>query len=460
MDADEFARMMDAVGHFEAEPVVAIGVSGGADSLSLAILVHEWASSRGGRAVAMTVDHGLRAESATEAAWVSAQMQQLGIDHHVLVWDGEKPKAAIQEKARNARRRLLLDWCRDNGVLHLALGHHANDQVETHLMRLSRGSSASGLAGMSLVREHAGARVIRPLLSAPKHRLEATLMARGRDWVSDPSNDMEQFERVRIRRAAIELERTGDGLPALVSAIRDFGDVRRDLEQLGAEALASSVALYPAGYAYLNPGTLMRYGETATRYALSRLLMAIGGRRYPLAREKLARAHDFLKGSGSGDRLTLGGCLLSRSRGELLVTREVRNLPVMQAIQPGQSIYWDNRFTLSHQQSTSDTLHLGALGHRGWDRLVQDNPALRHHPVPLAARYTLPTLFHNDEIIAVSHLTKYGAGDHPQGVGFEKAAFVPCEPVLGGMFSVALAGFCTISGGDKTVPAADERIDA
>lgn len=463
VSADEFSRMMDAVGYFETSPAVAVGVSGGADSLSLAILTQEWATARGGKVIALTVDHGLRTDSSKEATWVSDQMRKSDIEHHTLIWGGEKPEAGIQEKARIARRDLMLNWCRDNGVLHLALGHHVDDQVETHLMRLSRGSTAVGLAAMALVRECAAARIVRPMLSVTKSRLEATLKSREQDWVRDPSNEMEHFERVRVRRASCALQEISGGLTALVNGIHDYGEVRRDLEHLGARALAASVALYPAGYAELKPHSLEQFGETPARYALSRLLMAVGGRRYPMAREKLARGHDFLNGCQSGDKLTLGGCLLTRNRNEILVTREDRNLPGHQPVLPGSSVHWDNRFRLSftrHDANKGQGVAFGALGHRGWEQFVQMKPELRDHSVPLSARYALPTLFHNDEIIAVSHLTKHHAADHLHDIGFEKAAFMPCEPVLGGMFSVALTGLCTISGEHKHVPAADERIDA
>lgn len=458
----EFSHIMDAFGVFESGPVIAVGVSGGADSLALSLLMHQWACLRGGHVVGLIVDHGLRPNSDSEASWVADQLGRFGINHHVLSWHGDKPVAAVQEKARMARQRLMLDWCRKRGVLHLALGHHANDQVETHLMRLARGGNATGLAAMSLVREHSAARIIRPLLMVGKSRLEATLAEMGEEWVCDPSNENEQFERTRVRNAVRELCAEGGDVSHLADSIREYGNLRRDLEQQGALALASCAALYPAGYARLNARTLQDQGSATGQYALSRLIMAVGGRRYPVNREKLLRAYNELTQQNPARRLTLGGCVLEATDNGYLISREVRNLPVPLCPDTQGSVYWDNRFLLvpGGRTKSGARSHIRALGRRGWDRLVQKLPELRGHSVPLSARYALPALTHNDEIIAVSHLTGHYPTDHPWRAGFEKAMFLPCEPVLGGTFSVALTDFCTISEGHITVPATDERIDA
>ncbi len=468
----EFDRMMNNIGFFENSPLIAVGVSGGADSLALLVLVDEWARMRGGRAIGLTVDHGLRSGSGTEALWVANEAQNRGIEHHILTWQDRKPVTGIQEKARNARRQLLLDWCRDNGVLHLCLGHHVNDQVETHLMRMARGSGFVGQAGMSQIREYAHARIIRPLLSVEKDRLEATLLSMehgiGQSWLDDPSNDREQFERVRVRRAVCELAMTGGGLSALADSIREQGVIRRELEELGAQALASSAALYPAGYARLDVRALNNHGDVVAAYALSRLIKSIGGLRYPVAREKLERTWRLLLQRGAKGRLTVGGCLFSRTGNGVLVTREERNLPPRQPVTVDQHMYWDNRFMVSlgiYDEEEIKTgggpgFEIGGLRRRGWDRLVRTMPELRRHSVPLSARYALPALFHDGEIIAVSHLTNRLKGIHPHGCGFEKAAFSPPEPVFGGMFSVALADFCTISDTQNATVVTDERNDA
>src|SRR5512144_2076204 len=118
---------MEEFAPFESSPHLAVAVSGGADSMALGLLAHDWAVARGGRVTALTVDHGLRPASAKEAAQVGSWMSACGIEHHILCWPGAKPASAVQNAARVARYRLLRQWCRQAGVLHLVLGHHADD---------------------------------------------------------------------------------------------------------------------------------------------------------------------------------------------------------------------------------------------------------------------------------------------------------------------------------------------
>ncbi|MDP1966000.1 MAG: tRNA lysidine(34) synthetase TilS, partial [Reyranella sp.] len=148
VDVGAFARAMAPFEPFEKKPVVAVAVSGGRDSLALALLAHDWARVRGGAIVALIVDHGLRSGSDGEAASTRDLLAGLGIEAGVLCWSGAKPQSGLQEAARTARYRLLSDECRRRGILHLLLAHHADDQEETVTMRAARGSGLDGLAGM------------------------------------------------------------------------------------------------------------------------------------------------------------------------------------------------------------------------------------------------------------------------------------------------------------------------
>src|SRR5579872_5416214 len=127
---------------------LAIAVSGGPDSLALALLAHQWATSHGGKAIALTVDHRLREGSTAEAQQVHTWLTTIGLEHHILTWVGEKPQVAIQATAREARYRLLQTWCQERGIQALLTAHHAQDQLETFLIRLSKGSGLKGLAGI------------------------------------------------------------------------------------------------------------------------------------------------------------------------------------------------------------------------------------------------------------------------------------------------------------------------
>ena len=197
---EELEGALDRIGGFEARPVVAVAVSGGPDSMALTLLADRWARGRGGRIVGLTVDHGLRPESAEEARTVAGWLAARGIAQATLCWQGAKPMSGIQAAAREARYRLLAGWCREQGVLHLVTAHQREDQAETHLIRLRAHSGGDGLAAMSAVRALPGCRLIRPLLAVPKARLLALLAAERQPFLSDPSNLSPVFERGRLRR--------------------------------------------------------------------------------------------------------------------------------------------------------------------------------------------------------------------------------------------------------------------
>ena len=170
--------------------------------------------------IVLTVDHGLRRESAEEAAWVGHEAARLGFEHATLVWAGPKPASGLQAAARAARYSLMSNFldreARDGRVpvkRSIVTAHHADDQAETFLMRLARGSGLDGLSGMRptevIAADDRSYTILRPLLEVPKARLVATLEARGLTWREDPSNAVQDFERVRVREALELIERPG-----------------------------------------------------------------------------------------------------------------------------------------------------------------------------------------------------------------------------------------------------------
>ena len=194
-----FAQDLDQLIGREAR--VGIAVSGGPDSMALLLLA---SAARPGLVEAATVDHALRSESRAEAEMVARVCEQLGVPHAILTveWD-DPPATAIQERARDARYGLLGQWLRHRGLDALATAHHADDQAETLLMRLNRGSGVRGLAGMRPLAVIPGTnlRLVRPLLGWRRSELLGICAAARLKPVTDPSNRDEQFERIRIRRA-------------------------------------------------------------------------------------------------------------------------------------------------------------------------------------------------------------------------------------------------------------------
>ncbi|HEY8434100.1 MAG TPA: tRNA lysidine(34) synthetase TilS [Sphingomicrobium sp.] len=201
---ERFRRDLDAL--VPPDTPIGVAVSGGPDSLALLLLA---AQARPARVEAATIDHALRPESRAEAEMVAALCERLGVPHAILTanWE-EKPSTAIQERARAIRYKLLGEWARNRRLGALATAHHLDDQAETLLMRLTRGAGVRGLAGMRRVARPGpqALAIVRPLLGWRHSELEDVCASAGVEAVADPSNEDEQFERVRIRKALASAE--------------------------------------------------------------------------------------------------------------------------------------------------------------------------------------------------------------------------------------------------------------
>ena len=441
LSASEFSRLMARAAPFEPSPRIAVGVSGGADSLALMLLVDGWARRRGGAAVALTVDHRLRRGSGPEAREVGRILARHGIRHHVLTRHGPAPGSNIQAAARAARYALLGDWCRGRGVLHLALAHHLEDQAETLLLRLGRGSGADGLACMPVVAERHDVRLIRPCIAVPRARLRAVLRTRRVAWIEDPSNRDASFARVRVRAALPALAVQGLHAERLAMTAGNMGRARAALEQHTAGLLARAATVHPTGYCLLDAAALAMAPRDVSLRALSRVLMCIGGNVYPPRLNRLERLHDRLTGGGLGGG-TLAGCRIAPAAAGLLITRERRAAAERLAVGPGMDVVWDRRFRirLGGRRGTGRTPYtIAALGAEGWSRLVREHPDpvdLDACGVPPTARLTLPALRDRRGIIAVPHLGYRRPGRGSSALTIKIAEFSPPQPMMGAVFEV------------------------
>ncbi|MGD1038759.1 MAG: tRNA lysidine(34) synthetase TilS [Roseiarcus sp.] len=204
-----------------------LAVSGGPDSTALLLMAAFWSRRRGGRPrlEAATVDHGLRKESAEEARAVAELCRRLGVPHRILVWRGAKPKSRIQERAREARYALLGECARAIGADFLVTAHHLDDQAETVLFRLLRGSGIGGLSAMAARVDRDGVTIARPLLGLAKRELVAACQTQGVAFARDPSNDDPRYARTRLRALGRALAAEGLDAAALARLARRAAQV-------------------------------------------------------------------------------------------------------------------------------------------------------------------------------------------------------------------------------------------
>lgn len=443
LDAAGFARLMAPLGPFEPAPRIAVAVSGGADGLALALLAADWAAARGGEAVAVTVDHGLRPEAAAEARQVRRWLAARGMSHSILPWRGPRPATDVQAAARAARYRLMGDWCARRGILHLLLAHHRDDQAETMLLRLARGSGLDGLAAMAPAAElpastgapPPGIRLLRPLLAVPKAALEAVLRQAGQDWIEDPSNRSEAFARARLRGLLPLLAAEGLTVERLAATAGHLARARAALDDAVAALAAEAVSVHPAGYAVLRLDAYRLAPEETALRCLSRCLATIGGADYPPRFDRLERLHGELTapvGGGRARARTLGGCRIELGGDHARICRELAGIVEETPVGPARTVWWDRRFLLRF--AGTGRARVAALGQDGWRRLLAEAPTLRRTALPAAVRPSLPALRDEAGLLEVPHLGWRRPG--ARGIRVRAVEFAPARAVAPACFMV------------------------
>ncbi len=397
LTSGQIAALMAACGPFEPQPHVAVGVSGGADSMALMLLLAGWVRQLGGRLTALTVDHGLRPGAAEEARTVATWAASAEIDHRILLWTGSKPKAAIQAAARQARYDLMAAWCRENEVLHLATGHQQDDQRETVAMRRARGGRDQfGSAGISLVGTRQGVRLLRPLLPVPGAALRAFLLSRRQDWLEDPSNLQEKFERIRWRSGL-------EGPLPTTDEVLAWGKSRAAAELAVADLLAKSVTFHAAGFALIDLAAWASSNPDNVMQALGQVVATVAGRDYLPARAQLNRAAQALMSGKCG--LSLGGSLISVWRGQGLICREAAAVTDRMTITGPTQCFWDRRFLVT-ALGEGPAFRIEVLGEDGVAEVGQSGHfRAKIVDIPAAARPSLPALRDaTGRLSAVPHL--------------------------------------------------------
>jgi tRNA(Ile)-lysidine synthase len=377
----------------------AVAVSGGPDSLALALLAHSWAQAQGVCLTALTVDHGLRQNSAAEAQQVAAWLAARRIPHQILRWDGPKPTANLQALARKARYDLLTGWCNAHRVPVLLVGHHADDQIETFLLRLGRGSGLKGLAGMRAAEAWNGVPLLRPLLGISRAALRETLIAAGQPWLEDPSNHDPRFSRSPVRELAVRLPAAGIPPQRVLLGLRNLQRASAAIDAIVTERLQHHCTVRPTGDAVLAPTALHGPDELALR-TLATLLQHVGGAGQTgrlVALEALLQA---LR-QPAPLRRTLQGCLVRRESAGDAVQFCREPAAVTARISAADGGMWDNRFRITLAAAATN-LQIAALGADGWRQVrATRNFSCR---VPDPVRLTLPALWRGDTLLAVSLL--------------------------------------------------------
>jgi tRNA(Ile)-lysidine synthase len=321
---EEFSDLMLSVPNAVGIKKMAIAVSGGGDSMALSVLLKEWCDGQEIDLYALTVDHALRTNSVTEAKAVQETLQKKGINHKILTWEHDgKINSSIQEAARKNRYDLLLGECRVLGIHHLALAHNVEDQAETFLHRLAKGSGVAGLSAMALVRQLGDISLIRPVLGISHDRLLSTCRAQNIKWVEDPSNADTKYARVRLRKARDVLAQEGLTVDRIYRMTKKYARTREYLEQQTKKAQQNCVISAEQKKMTLDRKKWMSFHPEISLLILNNILMDISGQNYPPRSRATEALYDKLCQQGFSGA-TLHGCYLSVLGDDILIMLENR----------------------------------------------------------------------------------------------------------------------------------------
>lgn len=404
---------------------IGLAVSGGGDSMAMLTLAHNWTRAWGVKLWVVTVDHGLRPESASEAAMVARECATLGWPHATLRWHWDGT-GNLQDAGRRARLDLIGRW--RGGLRHVLMAHTRDDVAETFLMRLKRGSGVEGLSAMrarrnipdphigakealpkadisgemppplplSLPADHSGGfEIIRPCLTMRRSELRHYLTVLKTPWAEDPSNEDQKYDRVRMRRLLEDLQEVGLGVDRLSQtadrlrraqdALRQrAAQVWRDVGREGRTGFAPTGDILFArdGFAQIERDTQLRL--------LAGALQFVATAPYRPREEPLEAVLDRVLAGGAA---TLHGCEIRAERDDLRVYREEKPLTSLKTT-VGDARLWDQRWAIA--LSDAPGVQIGCLGDEGWRQLEKSTDKL----APYHAARSLPALWDGAHLYA------------------------------------------------------------
>jgi tRNA(Ile)-lysidine synthase len=372
---------------------VAVGVSGGADSLALTWLLHQWAGAQGVNLYALTVDHAIRAESSQEAQQVASWMKGWGVPHQVLVWQHDTLQTGIMAQARQARYALMQKACQALGVRHLFVAHHRQDQEETQLIRLLGHSHLEGMGGMMACSSWDQLMLMRPLLGWNKQECRQLLQDIKQSWIEDPSNTNLNYQRIRLRWMQDQKKLPDlpfEGLHRLGAALKSW--VATTLSQIQCPQVR--------GYGCLDAVPLLEIPAWLREYVVCGLLKRLNPQGFPPRQSSLQGWQDWFERC-SNKAHTLGGYIWRQQKNTLLYCREYGRIPFsnpLGTLSEATSFLYDGRHSFALPAGQYGTAVIGPLGPMGWQQLVQQQPDLKGLDVARPVIYGWPALWKNGRV--------------------------------------------------------------
>ena len=392
--------LLDALTPFGTDAHLALAVSGGGDSMGLLALAAQLQNTdTAPRFSVLTINHGLRAQAAEEAAQVAAMCKKLGLPHAILAADERLGATDIQQQARNLRYRLMAQWCADNQAQGVVLAHHRDDQAETILMRLARGSGISGLGGMAakqvLHTAQGSLLLLRPFLASAGVDLQDCAHQAGLPVIDDPSNRDSQYERVRWRQILPLLEAEGLGAERLAAMADEMRMVQAALDNKLANWLDRHADWHDYGVLSVPRNDFDALPVPHKQRFIGRFAQYFGQHAHPLKQKKTDRLLRHIDDTAHGASV-LGGMHVRWRKAKLFLGREAAACPTALMV-PHTDVVYDRRFKLTASEN-AENQRLAALGSTGVASM-RARGVVFDDTVPTAYFAALPGIFDGDNLL-------------------------------------------------------------
>lgn len=379
---------------------VALAVSGGADSTALAFLLNKFKNKYNYNITSFTLDHQLRKESAKETKFVKKTMNGLNIKHHSLVWSAEKPKTRIQETARIARYDILAKACRIHNCKYVFLGHHADDQVETFIIRLSAKSGLDGLGCMQetskILTSSGNIELIRPLLNYKKDNLIKICISNQLKWIEDPTNLDMKYLRSKARKLIVHESMYRD----FSNSIKLFSSLSKNLNFYIHNFMKNDIQFSNLGICNFNIDKFKELPNIFQIKVLSYLIKIIGGKKYPRKTKILNNLLENIK-SKKTRNTTVGGAYIKIEEDKIVLYRQLDN-SIKNIDLKNDITVWDRRFIVTNK-TKKPNITIGPLGEKGYLLMIKLNK-VKKPSINFNAIKTIPAIRVLEQIVSIPHL--------------------------------------------------------
>ena len=299
-----------------------IAISGGPDSLSLAFLAKCYSLKNSVKFSYALVDHKLRKGSSFEAKKVVQMLKKIGINCKILVWKGKKPNSNIQKIARHNRYNLLTKEGNRLNIKTILLGHQMNDLHENFFLRMARGSGLKGLTSLGKDSEFSNIKLLRPLIGIPKKELEKLALRVFKNFIKDPSNENDDFTRVRIRKVIEVFQKKGLQTKKIDLKIKNLKSANNALDFYAQKNISENTIFIKKSHSYYLNDKFFHNPEEVLLRSISTILKNLSGRYYAPRGRKIIKLISLMTSQNKANKVTLGGCIFEKIHQTVVITKE------------------------------------------------------------------------------------------------------------------------------------------